>query len=295
MNKYLDLFVSSYYGYAKYFWNTVVHPISETGINYFYWLILISLAVWGFEILFPWRKNQSIIRKDFWLDGFYMFFNFFFFNLLLFTALSNVTIRMSSDFLGFFGYQGGHMVDLSGLSMGWQLLLFFIIADFIQWCIHNLLHRIPFLWKFHKVHHSVREMGFAAHLRYHFSETVVYNSLKYITLSMLFGFKLEYAFIVHGMSILIGHLNHANLGWNYGPLKYILNNPKMHIWHHAKLLPPDHPKGMNFGISLSLWDYIFGTNYQPHDGRDIELGFDDVESYPDSFIKQLLKPFKKYD
>lgn len=92
---------------------------------------------------------------------------------------------------------------------------------------------------------------------------------------------------------MIGHLNHANINWNYGPLKYILNSPHMHIWHHAKQMPSSHPNGINFGITLSIWDYIFGTAHIPESGRDIELGFDDVQNYPESFIGQVKEPFKK--
>ena len=51
--------------------------------NYFYGLIVVCLIVWGLELMFPWRKNQAAIRKDFWLDGFYMFFNFFIFGLMI--------------------------------------------------------------------------------------------------------------------------------------------------------------------------------------------------------------------
>ena len=240
----------------------------------------------------PWRKNQRIIRKDFWQDGFYMFFNFYFFNLLLFAALSNVSYTFLVDILKPLGYEGGHLIDLSNVQWLLQLVIFFFIADFVQWLIHNLLHRVPFLWKFHKVHHSVKEMGFSAHLRYHFFETLVYQSIKYISLSMIFGFQLEQAFYVYTIAVIIGHLNHANLGWDYGPLKYVFNNPKMHIWHHAKELPDSHPNGINFGISLSCWDYIFGTNHVPKDGRDIELGFPNDENYPEAFIGQVVEPFK---
>jgi sterol desaturase/sphingolipid hydroxylase (fatty acid hydroxylase superfamily) len=292
MNEYLEIFVDAYQSYAKYLWKTIVTPFSKGEFNFFYFLILISLFVWGLEIAFPWRKTQKAFRKDFWLDAFYMFFNFFIFNLLLYIALSSVTTRMLTDLLAPLGYDSGHLLDLSSLHWGWQLIIFFFISDFVQWGVHNLLHRVPFLWEFHKVHHSVKEMGFAAHLRYHFGETLLYNSFKYISLSMIFGFQLELAFIVHATAITIGHLNHANVGWDYGPLKYVLNNPKMHIWHHSKKLPESHPYGMNFGISLSLWDYLFGTHYIPYEGRDIELGFEDDEGYAPGFFQQLIAPFK---
>ena len=79
----------------------------------------------------------------------------------------------------------------------------------------------------------------------------------------------------------------------YGPLKYIFNNPAMHIWHHAKKMPDSHPYGINFGISLSIWDYIFKTAHIPNSGRDIELGFDDVEQFLAGFVGQVIEPFKK--
>lgn len=291
---YVDTIVSSYENVWSYFWKLISNPFPENGVNFFYLLIFVSLAIWGLEVLIPWRKQQKTFRKDFWLDGFYMFFNFYFFNLLLYAALSNVVLKAFKSLLEPLGYQGGHLVDFHAMDLHWslELLIFFFIADFVQWCVHNGLHRIPFLWKFHKVHHSVKEMGFAAHLRYHFLETFAYQAVKYISLVMIFGFKLKYAFIVYALTIIIGHLNHANLGWDYGPFKYLFNNPKMHIWHHSKELPTKHPKGMNFGISLSLWDYLFGTAYVPRDGRDIEIGFPDDETYPESFIGQAVDPFK---
>ena len=289
---YVDTFVRTYQNEWAYFWKTVTTPFPEGSVNMFYLLIFASLVIWGLEIILPWRKNQKTFRKDFWLDAFYMFFNFYIFNLLVYGALSNVTLKAFKSVLAPLGYEGGHLIDFSGLDWLLELTIFFLIADLVQWGVHNMLHRIPFLWKFHKVHHSVKEMGFAAHLRYHFLETFVYQSVKYISLVMIFGFTLENAFIVYSLTVIIGHLNHANLNWSYGPLKYVFNNPKMHIWHHAKEFPESHSKGMNFGISLSCWDYIFGTAYVPSDGRDIELGFSDDESFPESFVGQVIEPFK---
>ncbi|MDG1859232.1 MAG: hypothetical protein P8I94_09015, partial [Emcibacteraceae bacterium] len=78
-----------------------------------------------------------------------------------------------------------------------------------------------------------------------------------------------------------------------GPLKYLFNSQRFHIWHHAKDLPDTHPKGMNFAITLSIWDYLFGTNYEPFDGRDIELGFEDVENFPQGFVEQQIVAFRK--
>ena len=115
--------------------------------------------------------------------------------------------------------------------------------------------------------------------------------MKYIPLAIMGGFSIQDVALVHFFNITIGHLNHANVNLDYGYLKYILNNPKMHIWHHVKELPLERKKGVNFGITLSIWDYIFKTNYIPSDGRDIEIGFTGDQQFPKGFIGQELYPF----
>lgn len=289
MEKYLEIIIGSFTGY----WNYLVHEITHPGWNnYFYWLIVLSLLVFILEIILPWRKNQPIIRDGFWLDTFYIFFNFFIFSLIGYNALSHIGVELFNDFLGLFGIENLVAIEVAQLP-GWlQLLIMFVIADFIQWNVHRMLHRVPWMWEFHKVHHSVKEMGFAAQFRFHFMETIIYKSVQYIPLAMI-GFGLLPFIVIHMAGVLIGHLNHANLGWGYGPLGYVFNNPKMHIWHHAKELPPEHPYGMNYGLSLSVWDYLFGTAYVPYDGRDIELGFHGDEEFPGNFKEQTVYPFRK--
>ncbi|WP_274473977.1 sterol desaturase family protein [Mangrovimonas aestuarii] len=295
MEKYIDIIANSYSGYLNYLKQLLLFKYHWD--NYFYGLIIISLVVWLLEIKFPWRKNQPIFRKDFWLDTFYMFFNFFLLNLIVLIALSNTTAEIFNDILDVVGLSVSsfQLFDVDNMPRALGLFVFFIISDFVQWNTHRLLHKIPFLWNFHKVHHSVKQMGFAAHLRYHWMEPVVYKSLLYIPIAIIGGFDAQDVAIVHFFAITIGHLNHANLGWDYGILKYVLNNPKMHIWHHAKALPQNVRYGVNFGLTLSLWDYIFKTNYIPHNGRDIELGFEGDEQFPKDFIGQELYPISKKD
>ncbi|WP_438972241.1 sterol desaturase family protein [Polaribacter sp.] len=290
METYLEIIKNSYSGYWNYLKNSVLLELNWE--NYFYGLILISLVVWGLERVFPWRKNQPLFRKDFWLDTFYMFFNFFLLNLIVLIALSNTAAQLFNDLLGVVGLslRNFQVIDLNSLPFALRIFIFFIVVDFTQWWTHRLLHRVDFLWNFHKVHHSVKEMGFAAHLRYHWMEPIVYNSLRYIPLAIIGGFSAQDVAVVHFFTITIGHLNHANINWDYGWLKYIFNNPKMHIWHHAKELPKEHKYGVNFGLTLSIWDYLFKTNYIPFSGRDIELGFENDEYFPKGFVKQELYP-----
>lgn len=290
MEKYLDIIKNAYVGYWNYLKNEIL--FQNHWDNYFYGLIAISLIVWLLEIVFPWRKNQSIFRKDFWLDTFYMFFNFFLLNLIVLIALSNTVAQFFNDLLAIFGLKitDFQLFDVDDLPKWLGLFVFFMVSDFVQWNTHRLLHRVPFLWNFHKVHHSVKEMGFAAHLRYHWMEPVVYKSLLYIPIAIIGNYNARDVAIVYFFTIAIGHLNHANLGWDYGFLKYIFNNPKMHIWHHAKKLPKHVRFGVNYGLTLSIWDYLFKTNYIPHSGKDVELGFSGDETFPKDFIKQELYP-----
>ncbi len=275
-------------GTANWYWRSILFDVPWYQ-NYFWGLVLISLLVWGLEIIFPWRKAQNLIRKDFWLDTFYMFFNFF-----IFAVVISGFYRLLEIGFGQMGIsmQSLAIIDLSSLHMGWQLLIFFIVLDFVQWFTHILLHRVPAFWEFHKIHHSVKEMGFAAHLRYHWMENILYKPLKVFGVMILGGFEPEQSYFVHFLAIAIGHFNHSNIKITWGPAKYVFNNPVMHLWHHAYDLPKNRQLGVNFGISLSLWDYLFKTHYIPKEDGSIPLGFPGDEGIPHDFIGQSTYGFK---
>ena len=288
MNSYVNAFIRSFNGTLDWTWKSIIFEVPFY-TNYFWGLILISLFVWGLEMVFPWRKEQAIFRKDFWLDGFYMFFNFFIFSIVIggfykILQIAFIDIGITDKSLAIF--------NPSDWPMALQLVIFFVVLDFVQWFTHTLLHKYPVLWKFHKVHHSVKEMGFSAHLRYHWMENILYKPLKTFGVMILFGFEPEQAFIVHFIAIIIGHFNHSNIKITYGPFKYLINNPVMHLYHHAHDVP-EGKYGVNFGISLSIWDYIFKTNYIPEDSGKVELGFQGDASFPKGFIRQNIYGFSK--
>ena len=277
-----EVFSSAINGSLQWTWRSITFDVPWY-TNYFWGLILISVIVWIMEIVFPWRKQQSIFRKDFWLDAFYMFFNFFIFSIVISGFYGLLQVAFAS---GGVKMDSVSLITISSFPQWAQLLLFFIVLDFVQWFTHILLHKYPFLWKFHKIHHSVKEMGFAAHLRYHWMENLFYKPLKTLAVMLLGGFEPEQAYIVHFIAITIGHLNHSNIKISWGPLKYVLNNPVMHLYHHAYDLP-EGKFGVNFGISLSLWDYIFNTNYIPEDSGEVVLGFKGDDEIPHGFWKQI--------
>jgi len=289
MEKYVTAFINEFTSTLNWTLDSILFKVPWYN-NYFWGLIVISLVVWLLEIIFPWRKNQSSIRKDFWMDAFYMFFNFFIFSILIsgdYKALGLLfnEIGITTKSLAVF--------NISNWPIGFQLVVFFVILDFVQWLTHVLLHKYEVLWRFHKVHHSVKEMGFAAHLRYHWMENILYKPLKTLGVMVLGGFEPEQAYIVHFIAITIGHLNHANIRITWGPFKYILNNSVMHLYHHMKALPENKPKGINFGISLSIWDFLFKTHYIPDDNGEIELGFSNEENFPKGFFGHLFTGFGK--
>ncbi len=288
MEKYLHIIIGAYSGYWNYFAGEVLNPSWH---NYFYWLVGASVVIWGLELRFPWRKNQPAIRQDFWLDTFYLFWNFFLFSLIAYNALSMVGVMLFKDFLGLFGITNLVAIRVENLPNWVQLVLIFVLRDFMQWNIHRLLHRVPWMWEFHKVHHSTEQMGFAALMRYHWMENVIYRALEYIPLAMI-GFGITDFFVVHIFTLVTGQLGHANLYLPMGPLKYLFNGPQMHLWHHARQVPQSHPMGFNYGITLSVWDYIFKTNYWPHNDAHLPVGLSQSQKLPASFWGQMTHPFQ---
>ena len=289
MDKYLTIIRGAYSGYWNYFITEILNPGWH---NYFYWLVGASFLIWIAEIIFPWRKNQPLIRDHFWLDSFYLFWNYFLFSLIAYNALSMVGVQLFKDFLGLFGITNIVAIYVGGLPAWLQLVLIFVLRDFMQWNIHRMYHHVNWMWEFHKVHHSTKEMGFAALLRYHWMENILYRMFEYIPLAMI-GFGITDFFIVHIFTLVTGQLGHANLKITLGPFKYLLNGPQMHLWHHAKEMPASHPNGFNYGITLSIWDYIFKTNYWPSDDEHLPVGLPDKENFPEDFVGQTIRPFQR--
>lgn len=287
MQALIDTFLNGFFGTLNYTFKSITGQVPWYK-NYFWGLILISLLVWSAEVIWPWRKSQKTIRQDFWVDFGYMFFNFFLFAIVIqgFYNVFSLLVNLEG-----FSIQSLALINLSVLPIAVQLVLFFVVLDFVQWVTHIALHKFAFLWRFHQIHHSVKQMGFAAHLRYHWMENILYKPLKTLAVILLGGFEPEQAFVVHFMAITIGHLNHANIKLTYGPFKYLFNNPVMHLYHHAKYIPQER-FGVNFGISLSIWDYMFNTHYLPKVNGNIALGFIGDTQVPTSFWQQLSHGFK---
>ncbi|MBN2530477.1 MAG: sterol desaturase family protein [Deltaproteobacteria bacterium] len=249
-------------------------------------VLMICLSVLALERARPWRKEQQWRRPQFYQDIFWFALNAFGLS-FIFGDVFRVIARGLKTILALFSDVASHPGLLASFSLPLQIVLALVILDFVEWCIHNLLHRIPFLWRIHRLHHSIHHMDWMGNFRFHPFEILVYFTIRYIP-ALLLGASKDAAIWAGSISLLIGNLNHSNLKLSFGPLRYILNSPMMHIWHHDA--HPSKPAGVNFGITLSIWDWIFTTAYMPKNAIPQRLGFAADKRYPEAVWKRLLSP-----
>ena len=245
---------------------------------YAVWLAGIAAMFVVLERLWPRLPEQPMFRRGIVTDLVYIVFNSEVLGMILGVATAWI-LR---------GYAPAGI--MRAVPFWAQLPILLVAFDFLQWSIHNLLHRVPFLWEFHKVHHSIEEMDWIGNWRFHWVEIVVYKSLLYPFAAML-GFSPAAMFWYGVLNTVVGHFAHSNLRWLVGPLRYIVNSPEMHLWHHAH--PDSGPPNRNFGITLSVWDWLFGTAHLP-DTAPSRLGFAGIEEFPRGFLAQMIEPFLRW-
>lgn len=248
-------------------------------LSYYHWLAALAVLFIALERLWPRVIRQRLFRRGWLTDAAYVVFNSKYAGVLL----GYITVLWLGPLNATFA---GHRLA----SWPWwaQFAVLMVSIDFAKWSIHNLLHRVPLLWEFHKVHHSIVEMDWMGDWRFHWVEAIVYNTLLYVP-AMLLGARGEVALAVGVFDTLIGHFAHANLRWRVGWLKYLINSPEMHLWHHNH--PDCGPPNRNFALTFSVWDWLFGTAYLP-DHNPARLGFQGIETYPDALPGQWWEPFR---
>ncbi len=257
-------------------------------MSYLPWLVAIALTFLLLERLFPWRKGQPLLRRGWVRDLGFLALNGRFFSPWI-AVLNGAAAVAATQGIRALGLR----LDGSPIAqwpLAAQLLAFLVLADFLQWCIHNLLHRVPWLWTFHKVHHSIDTMDWIGNWRFHWMEIVVYKTLQWLPLAWL-NASPEAVFAVAVVTTLWGDFNHANLDVGLGPLGYVLNNPRMHLWHHDQSTEGGTAK--NFGIVLSVWDHLFGTAFWPRERSPEHLGYPGMQEMPETFHGQVLWPLTR--
>ncbi len=256
------------------------------------------LGLWVVAFLYlcewirPWRRAQPRLRDGVWLDLFYTLANFLLFYQLIGTpAFQTVELAFRRSLHDWVGIDLDVAVSLAELHPWIQYLVLFLLVDLISYLGHVMLHRSNLLWTFHRVHHSALQLDALNALRQHWAEKLFYDFLAYVPLTLI-GFGVEQTAIALVVAMLFCTFTHSNLKVPLGPLKYVFNNPQLHLWHHAREIP--HNRNVNYGSALAIWDYLFRTNYLPDDRNDIELGFDGVEEFPKTLLRQQLHPFDRW-
>jgi sterol desaturase/sphingolipid hydroxylase (fatty acid hydroxylase superfamily) len=176
---------------------------------------------------------------------------------------------------------------IQSLPVWLQFLLAVFFADLFQAGLHRLYHNVPFLWRFHAVHHSSRHMDWLAGSRVHLIEVVLTRSFVLMPLVVL-GFS---APAVNAYVILVGIqavLAHANLRINFGWLEYVLVTPRYHHWHHARHI--DYID-VNYAIHLPVIDMLMGTFKRPPANEwPEEYGVMKLNTVPTGIVAQTLMP-----
>ena len=251
------------------------------GLDFFVLNLLLYSAVFiPLERLFALRA-QPVFRRQWVVD-----LTYFFVNSLLIEVLTILTLKPA---LILFDWARVPWVSRSGsLPLAVQVVALFLIADFTQYWVHRTFHRVPFLWRFHAIHHSIEEMDWLAGSRLHLVDVIFTRGLIYIPIFVM-GFS-EQALVVYVFGVAAqATFIHANVKWEFRPLRRLIATPAFHHWHHSAEL---EAVDKNFAVHIPIWDILFGTFYLP-DRWPQAYGLHDRRDIPARWTTQLIDPFRK--
>ena len=187
------------------------------------------------------------------------------------------------------------------IGEGWPLWLRVLVAwlfsDLLAWFHHFVRHHIGAFWLFHKVHHSQRQLNYFSDFRMHPVDFVIANLIIILPQLMV---QVDAPTIVLIGILVQWHtmIYHSNLRSNYGLLRFLLVTPQSHRIHHSRLAR-HHDR--NFGVILSVWDHLFGTqyrNYGEYPETGVEAEFPVERSVADvvrlkPLMQQFVTPFQQ--
>ena len=233
------------------------------------------------EKLFPLYKGQSLFRKEWQTDLKHFAVNHFIVGLVLLVV--NFLLHHLFAWLVSSGFQQA-VRDIPFVP---QLLLCILVADLAQYWTHRAYHEVPFLWKFHAVHHSVKTMDWLAGSRQHMLE-LIFTRVCVLAPLYILGFSEG---VMNAYILVVGFqavFNHANVHLPWGPLKYLVVTPDFHHWHHAS---DDEAIDKNYAAHYAFLDYLFGTAVKSKKKFPEKYGV--VGDYmPDGFVRQQMFPFR---
>ena len=234
------------------------------------------------ERMFARLKDQPVFRNEWREDLLYYFISSMFVQVFAFTTFAPSNFILDAIRIE------GLRAWVGALPLLMQVLAIMVITDFVQYWVHRAFHRVPFLWGFHAVHHSAKEMDWIAGARMHFMEIIVLRAFT-ATPAFTLGFSetalQSYLLIVYVYSTFV----HANLRWKLKWMEGFLVTPRFHHWHHGI---EKEAIDVNFAIHFPLYDRLFGTYHLPgeHWPKGYGIGGHPV---PRGYWRQFFYPFRK--
>jgi sterol desaturase/sphingolipid hydroxylase (fatty acid hydroxylase superfamily) len=250
------------------------------GLDWF----LISLILTGIVFIPIERilgnREQPIFRFEWREDLLYFLISTLFVQVLTFLSmLPASTILKNTDWAGFRQWVGSQWLIL-------QFLEITLLTDLMQYWVHRLFHRLPWLWKFHAVHHSAKVMDWLASSRMHLVEIVLLRGLTVIPMYVL-GFSNPALYMYLVFVFFLSAMVHSNMRIKFRILDRLIVTPRFHHWHHGI---EKEAVDVNFAVHYPFLDRIFGTYHMPADGR-WPSGYGINHPLPKGFHRQFVYPF----
>lgn len=178
---------------------------------------------------------------------------------------------------------------IPSLSLPVQILVIFISTEFFRYWLHRLQHEIPWLWKFHAVHHCMPSYYAFNQYLSHPIDYFIRNVLSYTPL-IIFDFSPTAMVMAQTLSVTGGMLSHTNFSLDNGIWNKVVATYQVHRWHHS-YLPQE--ANTNYGVAILLWDHLFGTYFYPQDRVVDKIGIENKNYQYGNIRNLLLAPFKK--
>lgn len=222
-----------------------------------FWLVIIAAVFVPLERLFALHPSQ-LMRRQTGVDLLYYFINSLVPAVIMAVPLSMVA--MASQRL----LPAGFHAAVQALPFWLNVLIGMVLADIGGYWGHRMSHQIPFLWRFHAVHHSAEHMDFLVNTRGHPLDMVVTRISSLIPITFLGlgsgGDRSTWVAVVATViGVLVAFFVHANLQWRFGWLEKVFSTPIFHHWHHGDADLPNR----NFAATFAFTDRLFGTYFVP--------------------------------